>query len=115
MKAPGPIIPIKALNPIIPVKVQRTLMLNSDNTCTFYYDPSNNPVQIQEGDKIYITGDMTNNDKVELVKMMVAGSMIYAVNIEVQPNSQHKFHFNSRKHPLPFIDCHFPKSTNMNE
>ena len=100
---------------ILPAPVSKSslitnLPIKSNKTCQFYYNPVGNPVSInrKKGDKIYIIGNMTDDEPLELSVMIHKSYVVYAANILVEADHEYHFHFVSNNYKTPFVDCHYP-------
>ena len=100
----------KAKTSIVPETQSKIteLTLAADGSCRFFYNPSGNSMHIDSGDKIYIVGEMTDNERVELSKRIVNGEILFATDLKVPIAKRYTFHYVTNKDIVPFLDSHFP-------
>ncbi len=91
----------------------QVLYLNANNTCTFFYNPTGNSVQIASGDRIYVVGDMTNQERIELTQRIRQDTLVYGVDIPISKEGRYQFYFVTNKSSIPFTDCHFGRASNL--
>lgn len=69
------------------------IMVNSQGKALFYYTPDSNNVPVQPNSRLYIIGEMTKGQKIELNKMQMSSTEVYGAYINVRPGYKYAFCF----------------------
>jgi hypothetical protein len=69
------------------------IMVEASGKALFYFTPDSENIPVHPLSRIYIVGEMTKGQKIELTKMQIGSNEVYGAYINVRPGYKYAFCF----------------------